>query len=448
MRYIPNHKESRNVMLQEIGVQNVEDLFATIPTELRTQKPLDIDPPTDEFSLLKKLKLLAGKNHSEDLSFLGGGSYRRFIPSVISPLVSRGEFLTSYTPYQPEISQGTLQAMFEFQTLMAQLTGMDVANGSMYEGATAAAEAILMAKRIKKKGSTVLISKGIHPEYLETITTYLKHQDLNIELLPINPDGRTDSLKLEEKLSEDVLCVLFQSPNFFGVIENQKQLIEKIHLSKALAIVAIPEMTSLGLLAPPGEFGADIVIGEGQSLGLPLAYGGPYLGVFAAAKKYMRQMPGRLSGETIDNEGKRAFTLTLATREQHIRREKATSNICSNQALCALWVTIYLSLLGKTGLKNLANLNFSKARYALDTLTSIQGIKQRYKSPIYNEFVLDLPLKSHDLLKGLASKGIHGGIPLSRFDSEDQQGLLVTVTEVNTKEEIDTFSAQVKEIIE
>ena len=377
MRYIPNNSEVRLVMLKEIGVNSVEELFSPIPENLLLKDELEISAPVSEFKLLRELNDLAAQQAIEPLSFIGAGVYRRFIPAAIGSVVSRAEFLTSYTPYQPEVSQGNLQAMFEFQTLLSQLTGMDLANASMYEGASAAAEAVLMCKRIKPKPDTVLISAGLHPEYIEVIRTYTRFKDLKIKLIPVLESGQTDPVALESELDSQTLCCLIQGVNFFGVIENLRILSDLIKSKDVLWVAVLPEMTSLGMLTPPGHFGADIMVGEGQSLGLPLSYGGPNLGVFAAKQKYMRQMPGRLSGETKDKNGDRAFCLTLATREQHIRREKATSNICSNQALCALWATIYLSLLGKKGIKSLAQLNYSKTKYAIDRLTGIKGVKLR-----------------------------------------------------------------------
>jgi len=447
MRYIPNNLEVRNEMLKEIGVDSVKQLFSLIPDNLLLKKELDISPPVSEFKLMRDLNSLSDQQAIDPISFLGAGVYRRFIPAVISALVSRAEFLTSYTPYQPEVSQGTLQAMFEFQTLLSQLTGMDIANASMYEGASAAAEAVLMCKRIKPKLDTVLISAGLHPEYLEAVKTYTKFKDLKIKIIPLSDSGYTDLAELERELDSQTLCCLIQSVNFFGVIENLKEISEVLTRNEVLWAAVLPEMTSLGMLTPPGDFGADILVGEGQSLGLPLSYGGPNLGVFAAKKKYMRQMPGRLSGETKDESGKRAFCLTLATREQHIRREKATSNICSNQALCALWGTIYLSLLGKKGIKDLSRINYSKTQYAIKELSALEGVKLRYSGTVYNEFVLETSENSDVVITRLREKNILAGVPLSRFYPQDSSGILVNVTEVNTKEEIDTLVTCMAEVL-
>ncbi len=447
MRYIPSGSRAVREMLQRVGVAEIDDLFVTIPEPLKIKAPLQIRPAQSEFSLRRELKAKAATYPTEAFSFLGGGVYRRFIPSAISPVVTRAEFLTSYTPYQPEISQGTLQAMFEFQTLLAELTGMDVANGSMYEGATALAEAVLMAKRIKPKRNRVLVSQGVHPEYLETLRTYLHHQNLEIAVIPLNSAGQTDFHALRQVLDENSLCSLLQVVNFFGVIEDQAAHAELTQAAGCLNIASVLEMTSLGMLEPPGSFGVDIFVGEGQSLGLPLSFGGPNLGVFACKKAYVRKMPGRLSGQTVDQEGRRAFCLTLSTREQHIRREKATSNICSNQQLCALWVSMYLSLLGRKGLKELAEMNYSKGREAKKLLAAVPGVKIRHSAAHYNEFVIELPQKALRVWEELDRRGYLAGIPLVWFDPADDQALLVNVTEVNPKEEIEALALALKEVL-
>lgn len=433
-------------MLRVIGTEKIADLFQSIPEKIRLDSLLNMDPPKNEYDLLKELKTLSRQSNPECLSFLGAGCYRHFVPSVIAPLVSRGEFLTAYTPYQPEISQGTLQVMFEFQTLMSRLTGMDISNSSMYEGASALAEAILMAKRIRPKATKVLLSAGLHPEYEATVRTYLTHLDLAIKTIPLMDSGQTDFSVLEKELDESVICSVLQVVNFCGVIEDQEAHSQLLSNSKALNIAVLPEMTALGLLAPPGKFGADIVVGEGQSLGLPTSYGGPNIGVLATKNAYMRQIPGRISGQTVDKKGARAFCLTLATREQHIRREKATSNICSNQMLCALWVTIYLSLLGKNGLKELARLNYAKTDYARKQIATVSGYRIRYSALVYNEFVLELPIKSDLFLERMRAKNILAGVALSRFDSNDDQAVLLNFTELNSKEEIDMLIEHLGEV--
>jgi len=447
MRYIPSGDKAKADMLKAVGVDEINELFSTIPTDLQFKGKLNLRPAISEFNLQRELKAKQATYPTEALSFLGGGVYRRFIPAAISPVVHRAEFLTSYTPYQPEVSQGTLQAMFEFQTLMAELTGMDVANGSMYEGATATAEAVFMAKRILPKRKRVIVSKGLHPEYRETLRTYLHHQGLEIVEIPLQANGQTDYHALQAALDENSLCSLLQVVNFYGVIEDQRQHQELVEEAGAVNIAVVVEMTSLGMIQPPGSFNVDIVTGEAQSLGLPLSFGGPNLGVFACKEKYVRKMPGRLSGQTLDVDGKRAFCLTLSTREQHIRREKATSNICSNQQLNALWVSMYVSLLGRQGIHELALMNYSKAREAIKQLTAISGVTLRHEAPHYNEFVLDLAKPALEVWEALDQKGILAGVPLVWHDQADTRGILVNVTEVNPMEEITAFAKALQEVL-
>ncbi len=350
-RYLPHTQEEIEEMLKTIGLKGLRDLFEVIPENCRFSGSLNLPTPLSEPDLREHLRHLQSPLYT---CFLGGGAYYHFIPSVVSHLISRSEFYTAYTPYQPEISQGTLQAIFEYQTLMCQLTGMEVSNASMYDGASSLAEAVLMAYRITKK-KKVLLSEAIHPEYRKVIQTYLASDQQPIILIPYEREGgRTDEAILFDRLSEDVSAVVIQNPNFFGVIEDLHKIVEKVHQAGALVIIGFSEAIAYGILAPPGTMGADIVAGEGQSLGIPLSYGGPYLGIFTTREKFVRNMPGRLVGETVDLEGKRGFVLTLATREQHIRRERATSNICTNEGLCALMATIFLSSLGREGLKELA----------------------------------------------------------------------------------------------
>ncbi|MDT8445476.1 MAG: aminomethyl-transferring glycine dehydrogenase subunit GcvPA [bacterium] len=446
MRYFPNDPQTRQEMLQRIGVSRPEDLFAAIPANLQLTSLLNISAPRSEYALLKELKAKAASYPSELPSFLGAGVYRRFIPSAIAPIVSRAEFLTAYTPYQPEVSQGTLQAMFEFQTMLSLLTGMEVANASMYEGASATAEAVMMAKRVYAKGSKVLVSAGLHPEYLETLRTYLSFGDLELVLIPLQANGQTDLEALKAQLDETALCSVLQRVNFYGVIEDASAHAALLEGFKALNIEVLPEMTALGLLKTPGELGVDIFVGEGQSLGLPVSYGGPNLGVFACKAEFMRKMPGRLSGMTEDSRGERAFCLTLSTREQHIRREKATSNICSNQALMALWVTIYLSLLGKSGLRQLAQTNLTLADYARQQMGAA-GLKLRYSGAVYNEFVLELPCNAGLWVDKIQHEGLLAGVNLNRFNAEDESGLLLSFTELNSKQEIDLLVSKLKELL-
>ena len=425
----------------------MEELLSPIPEEVRLRSLLAIPAPKSEFSLLKELKELARRASSSDISFLGAGSYRRFIPAVVPALASRAEFLTSYTPYQPEISQGTLRVMFEFQTLLSQLTGMDVANASMYEGASASAEAVLMAGRIHRKGKRILISEGVHPEYLETIQTYIRHLDLEIIKIPLTKKGQTDLDTLKKYLNQETLCICIQMINFYGVIEQMPQIGDLLQSEAALNIAILPEMSSLGLITPPGELQVDIFVGEGQSLGLPTSFGGPNLGILACRQKYLRQIPGRLAGETVDKDGNQAYCLTLAAREQHIRRERATSNICSNQALCALMVSVYLALLGKKGIRGLAIQNLSITNYALNEIKKLPTYSIRYDGPVYNEFVVELPLESELFTEKIRQKGVQAGVKLSRFFPEDRHSVLLNFTELNTKAEIDQLLAAMQEIL-
>jgi glycine dehydrogenase subunit 1 len=436
-RYIPHTEEDIQVMLEFVGAKQVEDLFEMIPKEYRLSEPLDLPEPLSEPDLLRHLQGLPSVAYS---SFLGAGAYHHFIPSVIPALISRSEFYTAYTPYQPEISQGTLQAIFEYQTLMCQLTGMEVSNASMYDGASSLAEAVWMAERVTKR-KKILLSEAVHPEYRKVIQTYIDPEQQEIIPIPYKRDeGRTDEKTLSDLLDGEVSGVVIQSPNFFGVIEDFHLLADKVHEAGGLMIVGFSEAVAYGILKPPGEEGADIVAGEGQSFGIPLSYGGPYLGIFATREKFVRNMPGRLVGETVDLEGKRGFVLTLATREQHIRRERATSNICTNEGLCALMATLFLSCLGKRGLKELALMNLSKAEYAKKIASQIRGCKLVFSSPTFNEFVLRIPGGPERVLERLKGKKILGGIPLGRLYPEMNQHLLVTVTEMNTREEIDRWA--------
>ncbi len=444
-RYIPHTSEDIRRMLETIGVEKVEDLFQTIPVKNRLSKPMNLPHPLGEPDLLRHLQELQPSLYS---SFLGGGAYHHFIPAVVPYLTSRSEFYTAYTPYQPEISQGTLQSIFEYQTLMCQLTGMEVSNGSLYDGASSLAEAVLMALRITRRGK-VLLSRAIHPEYRRAIETYLDPDQQEIITIPYRKeDGRTDEEALSNLLDEKVSAVVIQSPNFFGVIENLQELGKQVHEVGGMMIAGFSEAIAYGILAPPGLFGADIVAGEGQSLGIPLSFGGPYLGIFTTRNKHVRNMPGRLVGETVDLEGKRGFVLTLATREQHIRREKATSNICTNEGLCALMATIYLSCLGREGLREVAMMNLSKAEYAKKAAATIKGCGQRFSGPTFNEFVLEIDHDPEEVLGEMRREGIIGGLALSKFYPELNRHLLVTVTEMNTKEEIDRWAKALGKALE
>ncbi|MBM4346966.1 MAG: aminomethyl-transferring glycine dehydrogenase subunit GcvPA [Deltaproteobacteria bacterium] len=443
LRYLPHTRVDVREMLEAIGMKSVEDLFEAIPKKFRLSKPLNLPPPLSESDLIRHLEGIQSQTYS---SFLGGGAYHHFIPAVVSHLISRSEFYTAYTPYQPEISQGTLQAIFEYQTLMCQLTGMEVSNASMYDGASSLAEAVLMAQRITGR-KKILLSQTVHPEYRKVIQTYSDPDEQEIVLIPyLRGEGRTDEKALVQCLDQDVSAVVIQNPNFFGVIEDFKNMGEKVHQAGGLLITCFSEAVAYGILGPPGEFGADIVVGEGQSFGIPVSFGGPYLGIFTTKEKFIRNMPGRLVGETVDLEGKRGFVLTLATREQHIRREKATSNICTNEGLCALMATIYLSLLGKKGLRELALMNLSKAEYTKKVASGIRGYEVAFSAPTFNEFILRVDGDPEKILEKLKEKRILGGLSMERFYPELDHHLLVTVTEMNTKEEIDTWAETLEQM--
>ncbi len=440
MRYIPHTEEDVRQMLDAIGVPTIEELFVGIPAVDRLQRPLQLPPAAAEGELLRELGRLAGRNATvaSHLSFLGGGSYHHFIPAVVDQLISRSEFYTAYTPYQPEISQGTLQAIFEFQTLICQLTGMDVANASMYDGASSCAEAVLMAVRVTRRRK-VLLSAALHPEYRATVATYCRYLDVELVEVPFDGSGGTDLAALQQLADEATAAVVCGYPNVFGVIENLAAQAELAHRQGARLVAAVAEPVALGLLKSPGELGADIVVGDGQSFGIPVGFGGPTVGFFAARQQDLRSLPGRLVGETLDRDGQRGFVLTLSTREQHIRREKATSNICSNQGLCALMATVYLSLLGKAGLREVAQQNLAKAAYARKAIATLPGFSIPFAGITFNEFVVATPGPAQAVLDGLQQQGILGGIPLARFYPEMSDRMLVCVTEQHSRAEIDAL---------
>ena len=436
MRYLPKSPAEREKMLAEIGVASIDDLFAVIPADERLTRDLDVPRQHAESEIIEYFRAAGRKNATNYASFLGAGCYRHYRPVIIDSLVQRGEFLTSYTPYQAEITQGTLQAIFEFQTMIAELTGMDVANASMYDGSTGAAEAVRMAMRITGREKAV-VAATVHPEYREVMETYAKHQGLPPTLTGYDQEtGRIDLAALGDAVTEETAAVLVQSPNFFGVIEDIPAIAEIAHAKGALLIVAIAEAVSLGVVRPPVE--ADIVSMEAQSFGVALSYGGPFCGVIAAKEKYVRQMPGRLVGQTVDSSGYRGFVLTLATREQHIRREKATSNICTNQALVALMATIFLSVYGKEGIRELAEHNLAKASYAAEALFSQPGARLRFHgAPRFNEFVLQTEETPAQWSQRLLDAKIVGGIDLSRWYPELQKCTLWCATEIVTRANID-----------
>ena len=436
MRYLPKSPAEREKMLAEIGAGSIDDLFADIPAEYRLDRDLDVPRQQAESEIVNYFRAAASKNSTGYTSFLGAGAYRHYRPVIIDALVQRGEFLTSYTPYQAEITQGTLQAIFEFQTMIAELTAMDVANASMYDGSTGAAEAVMMAARITGRHQAV-VAGTVHPEYREVLATYAKHQGLPSTLVGYDAEsGRVDLKALEATVSEETAAVLIQSPNFFGVIEDVPAIAEIAHAKGALLIVSIAEAVSLGAVRPPRE--ADIVSMEAQSFGVSLSYGGPYCGVIAAKEQFVRQMPGRLVGQTTDAAGNRGFVLTLATREQHIRREKATSNICTNQALVALMATIFMTVYGKEGMRELAEHNLAKAYYAARTLSAQTGAEQLFTgAPHFHEFVLRTKEAPEHWNARLLEENIVGGIDLSRWYPELKNCTLWCATEVITRERID-----------
>jgi glycine dehydrogenase subunit 1 len=436
MRYLPKSPAEREKMLSEIGAQSIDDLFATIPAEYRLERDLRIPRQLAESEILDYFHRVARRNSVGYHSFLGAGAYRHYRPVIIDSLVQRGEFLTSYTPYQAEITQGTLQAIFEFQTMIAELTGMDVANASMYDGSTGAAEAVMMAVRVTGRHKAI-VATTVHPEYREVLATYTKYQGLPVSLVAYDRQtARIDLKALDAAVTDETAAVLVQSPNFFGVIEDIPAIAQIAHAKGALLVVAITEAVSLGIVRPPVE--ADIVAMEAQSFGVAISYGGPFCGVIAAKEQYLRQMPGRLAGQTVDRDGYRGFVLTLATREQHIRREKATSNICTNQALVALMATIFLTVYGKEGMRELALHNLAKADYAAKTLSAQPGARLVFNgAPRFNEFVLHTDEPPDFWTPRLLDANIAGGVPLRRWYPELGNATLWCATEVVTRAQIE-----------
>jgi glycine dehydrogenase subunit 1 len=439
MRYLPKSPADREAMLRDIGVRSIDDLFAPIPAEYRLHRDLKVPCSMAESEIMDWFREAASRNANGYASFLGAGAYNHYRPVVIDALVSRGEFFTAYTPYQPEIAQGTLQAIFEFQTMICELTGMEVANASMYDGSTAAPEAVMMAERVTGR-SRVVVARSVHPEYREVLRTYARHQGVIVEEVGFGEDGRVDTHALESALNDDTSCVLIQSPNFFGAIEEVSAIAGLAHRNGSLLVVAIAEAVSLGIVKPPAE--ADIVAMEAQSFGVPVGFGGPYAGVIATKEKFVRQMPGRLVGETRDKHGKRGFVLTLSTREQHIRREKATSSICTNQALVALMATIFMSIYGREGLKELARQNLAKTAYAAQQFGSKAKVLFS-GSPRFNEFVVQTARDPRAINDGLVDHKIIGGFPLRKFYPELGNAALWCCTELTPREAIDAAAHEV-----
>ena len=441
MRYLPKSPAEREQMLAVVGGKTIDELFSSVPEQYRLKKALNLPGPFSEAEIIQYFKARAAENSLGYTSFLGAGVYNHLRSVITDTIIQRGEFLTSYTPYQAEITQGTLQSIFEFQTLMCQLTGHEVANASMYDGSTAATEAVLMAERLTSR-RRVLVARSVHPEYRAVLKTYAKNSGLVVEEVAINADGTVDTKALQSSLKEDVAAILVQSPNFLGVIEPIADLANIAHKVGALLVATVTEAVSLGLVKPPAE--ADIVAMESQSFGLAPSYGGPYVGVIASREKFVRQMPGRLVGQTTDSNGRRGFVLTLATREQHIRREKATSNICTNQALCALAATVHLCLLGKEGLREMAHQNLSKARFALAELEKIPGVGRAFDAPFFNEFTIELPRSVKLVNAQLLREKIIDPFVLGTAYPELTKHALVCVTETITRVEIEKFASALR----
>ncbi len=446
MRYLPLNEGDRRAMLQTIGVKAVDDLFTDVPANALNAK-FDLPDHMGELEVERALSAMAAKNRAAGAgpSFLGCGAYKHHIPATVDHIIQRSEFLTAYTPYQPEIAQGTLQYLFEFQTQVAALTGMEVANASMYDGSTGCAEAALMARRVTKRGK-IIMSGGLHPHYAAVTRTNLELVDAKVVQAPIDVDASED---IAAQIDDDTACVIVQSPDVFGNVRDLTPIAEAAHAKGALLVAVVTETVSLGALKSPGEMGADIVVGEGQSIGNGLNYGGPYVGLFATRQKYMRQMPGRLCGQTTDAEGKRGFVLTLSTREQHIRRDKATSNICTNSGLCVLAFTVHMTLLGEAGLRKLAMLNHEAACKTADALGQVKGVEVVNKS-YFNEFTLRLPKNATGIVEKLAGEGVLAGVPGERlwpYDKDAHNLLIVAATECVTDKDIETFAAKLNEAL-
>jgi len=447
MRYLPHTEADRALMLQKIGVESIDDLFVDIPADKRVAGLLDLPASKSEIEVERVLGRMAARNVAAGSVpfFVGAGAYRHHVPASVDHLIQRSEFLTSYTPYQPEVAQGTLQYLFEFQTQVANLTAMEVANASMYDGSTATAEAVLMAHRVTKRRKAVL-SGGLHPQYRGVVETVSRMAGDAVEMLPPDPTG-TEALLAA--IDGETSCVVVQSPSFYGHLIDLAPIAEKAHAVGALLVAVFTEVVALGAIEPPGAQGADIVVGEGQSIGNPLAFGGPYVGLFATRQKFIRQMPGRLCGETVDAEGRRGFVLTLSTREQHIRRDKATSNICTNSGLCCLAFTIHMSLLGETGLSRLAALNHAGAVALAEALSGVPGVSVLNDS-FFNEFTIRVPGKADAVVEALAGKGVLGGVPVSRLEpTHPELGDLIVVaaTETTTDEDRAAYAAALREVL-
>ncbi len=445
MSYVPHTPAEQQAMLSAIGLESMDDLFASVPESIRLGRPLDIPAKLTEHEILSEFDRLAAKNRT-GLSFLGAGCYRRFIPAAVDYLASRGEFNTSYTPYQPEVSQGTLQAIFEYQSMICRLTAMDISNASMYEGATAVAEAALMSYSVRRDGNQILVSDGVHPEYRKVLATYLESHPLEIVPVPLT-DGGTSAETVARRITRDVLAVVVQSPNFFGSIEDGKGIRAALdQVETPPFLIAVVDPISLAVLAPPGDYGADIAVGEGQQLGNYPAYGGPSFGFFTTRQKHVRKLPGRIVGETLDRDGKRGYVLTFQTREQHIRRERATSNICTNQGLCCLRGAMYLALLGESGLRAVASASARKAHHAHRRLTRIPGVESVSGRPFFSEFALRLPRSAAEVYTALGEIGIGGGLPLDSYFPDRGREMLLAFTELHTTKDIEALASALESI--
>ncbi|MEO5804914.1 aminomethyl-transferring glycine dehydrogenase subunit GcvPA [Devosia sp.] len=446
MRYLPHSEAERAEMLGVIGVSSIEALFSAVPKIALQSASLDLPKHSPEYMVESHMRGLADQNHAagDGPFFVGAGAYRHHVPASVDHLIQRSEWLTAYTPYQPEISQGTLQMLFEFQTQVAKLTGMDVANASLYDGSTGTAEAVLMARRLTKRNK-VILSGGLHPHYRDVVRAYLKGDD-DLECLAASPEGQGDIL---DRIDDRTAAIVVQTPDFYGHLRNIKTAADAAHAKGALLIVVVTEVVSLGLLEAPGALGADIVVAEGQSIGNALNFGGPYVGLMATRKEFIRQMPGRLCGETVDAEGQRGFVLTLSTREQHIRREKATSNICTNSGLCALAFSIHMGLLGEAGFTKLARLNHARACALADALGGVKGVTLINKT-FFNEMTIRLPVAAAPVIEALARKGILAGVPVSRLepDRPELANLIVlAATELTTDEHIAALVSGLNELL-
>ena len=441
MDYVPHTPEDQEKMLRAVGIAAVDDLFGDIPEKFRLDRLLNLPPPKSEQEVWGLLQQIGLQNTIPPVTLMGAGAYHHFIPAVVGHVISRSEFYTAYTPYQAEISQGILQAIYEYQTMIASLTGMQVANASMYDGASAMAEAAVLAAKTLNR-TKIVIMRSVHPQYRQVVKTYAWSNGYEVAEVPYSADGRLDRQILAESVDRNTAAVLVQTPNFFGIIEDISTVEALVHEAGALLVSGFTEATSLGILKPAGEMGADFVVGEGQAFGNPLNYGGPYLGIFAGTNKFLRKIPGRLAGATIDKDGKRGFVLTLQTREQHIRREKATSNICSNEALCALAAAVYLVSLGKN-LKNLAGLNVQKTQYLKKQLSRLSGWEPVFSGPVYNEFAIRCP-DAQAVNGKLQNEGIIGGYALEKDYPELKDSLLFCATEMLSREDMDRVVSIVK----